>query len=118
MQPFSKIKGEKLAADLLASVGAYMKNDICTSTAPWLKFDPQGAESYESSWKALQFEVEDTGLFDTAKPVVYYDEVTYPLKANFWEHCAGLLQQVIWTMPMDQGTDRPKIPSTQYEHQI
>jgi len=115
MEPFTKIKGEKLATDLLASVGTYMKNDIWTSTAPWLRFDPQGAASYESSWKASQFEIEDAGLFDAAKPVVYYDEITYPFKASFWEHCAGLLQQVIWTMPIDRGTGRPKIPTTQYE---
>lgn len=115
MQPFSKIKGEKLAVDLLASVGAYMKNDIWTSTDPWLRFDPQGAASYEASWKASQFEIEDAGLFDAANPVVYYDEITYPFKASFWEHCAGLLQQVIWTMPIDRATGRPKIPTTHYE---
>jgi hypothetical protein len=115
MEPFSKIKGEKLATDLLASVGSYMKNDIWTSTNPWLKFDPLGAASYEASWKASRFEVEDAGLFDASNPVVYYDEITYPFKASFWEHCAGLLQQIIWTMPIDRGTGKPKIPTTQYD---
>ena len=115
MEPFSKIKGEKLATDLLASVGAYMKNDIWTSTAPWLKFDPQGAESYQASWKSAEFEVSDAGLFDAANPVVYYDEITYPFKSSFWEHCAGLLQQVIWTMPIDRATGRPKMPTTSYD---
>jgi hypothetical protein len=115
MEPFSKIRGERLATDLLASVGSYMKNDIWTSSAPWLKFDPLGAESYKASWQASQFEVEDAGLFDASNPVVYYDEITYPLKASFWEHCAGLLQQVIWTMPVDRATGKPKIPATKYD---
>ena len=115
MEPFSKIKGEKLATDLLASVGAYMKNDIWTSTAPWLKFDPLGAEAYKASWQASEFDVSDAGLFDAANPVVYYDEITYPFKASFWEHCAGLLQQVIWTMPVDRATGKPKIPTTQFD---
>ena len=115
MEPFSKIKGEKLATDLLESVGSYMKNDIWTSTAPWLKFDPLGAESYKASWQASQFEVEDAGLFDASNPVVYYDEITYPMRATFWEHCAGLLQQVIWTMPVDRATGRPKIPTTKFD---
>ena len=115
MEQFSKIKGESLATDLLSSVGSYMKNDIWTSTNPWLKFDPLGAASYEASWKASSFEVEDAGLFDASNPVVYYDEITYPFKASFWEHCAGLLQQIIWTMPIDRGTGKPKIPTTQYD---
>ena len=115
MEPFSKIKGEKLAVDLLAGAGLYMKNDIWTSKDPWLKFDPLGDESYKKSWTSSEFEVGDAGLFDASNPVVYYDEITYPFKATFWEHCAGLLQQVIWTMPIDRNTGRPKIPSTKYD---
>lgn len=108
MQPFSYINGSKLAADLLAGLGAFLQNDVWISNAPWLEFDPMGADAYQASWNASEFDVADAGLFDASKPVAYYDEIKYPFQSTFWEHCTGLLQQVIWTMPMDRRTGRPK----------
>jgi hypothetical protein len=108
MMPFSYIKGEQLAESLLASMGAYLRNDIWISNDPWLKQDPLGADAYRESWNRSQFDVADAGLFDAAEPVVYYDEIAYPFKSTFWAHCTGLLQQVIWTMPMDRKTGKPK----------
>ncbi len=49
----------------------------------------------------------DAGLFDASNPVAYYDEIFYPFKSTPWAHCAGLLQQVIWTMPLDRSTGLP-----------
>ena len=115
MEPFSYIPGSQLATELLVSMGTYLQNDIWTSNDPWLAHDPLGANSYATSWSDSRFEVSDLGLFDASDPVVYYDEATYPFKATFWEHCAGLLQQVIWTMPMDRSTGKPKIPKTPYD---
>lgn len=108
MQPFSSIKGSSMSADLLDAMGTYLRNDIWVSNDPWLLYDPMGSEAYQNSWSESAFDVTDAGLFDAAKPIVYYDEAKYPFKSTFWEHCTGLLQQVIWTMPLDRNTDRPK----------
>ena len=108
MKPFSSLPGTELSRELLTSMGTYLRNDVWVSNDPWLLFDPMGKESYASSWNQSQFQVADAGLFDASKPVVYYDEITYPFKSTFWEHCTGLLQQVIWTMPMNRKNDKPK----------
>jgi hypothetical protein len=77
--------------------------------------DPLGAHAYQESWNRSRFDVADAGLFDASKPVVHYDEITYPFKSTFWEHCTGLLQQVIWTMPMDRDTGKPKGTGAAYD---
>jgi hypothetical protein len=82
MLPFTYIKGEQLAEALLTAMGAYLQNDIWISNDPWLLHDPMGAQSYQSSWNRSQYDVADAGLFDASKPVVYYDEITYPFKSN------------------------------------
>jgi len=107
MEPFDSIPGSTIARDLLASAGGYLQNDIWTSTDPWLLYDPLAADAYSSSWNAASFDVKDAGLFDASNPVVYYDEIFYPFKSTPWAHCAGLLQQVIWTMPLDRSTGLP-----------
>ncbi len=108
MAEFSSIDGDKIAQDLLAAAGHYLRNDIWTSNEPWTLFDPKGLDTYKTSWTNAQFKVVDAGLFDASKPVVYYDEITHPFKSTFWEHCTGLMQQVIWTMPIDRKTGKPK----------
>ena len=108
MMPFSYIQGSQLASSLLDSMGTYLQNEIWTSNDPWLAFDPLGAEAYASSWNQSRFDVIDAGLFDASQPVVYYDEAMYPFQATFWEHCTGLLQQVIWTLPLDRSTGQPQ----------
>ena len=115
MAPFSFIQGAALSHDLLADMGRYLRNDIWTSNDPWLLFDPSGAEAYKASWDQAQFDVLDAGLYDASKPVVFYDEATYPFKSTFWEHCTGLLQQVIWTMPIDRATGKPKGLGSAYD---
>ena len=115
MEPFSFLSGASLAQNLLSEMGQYLKNDIWTSNDPWLLFDPLGAEAYQQAWSQAQFDVVDAGLFDASEPVVYYDEAVYPFKSTFWEHCTGLLQQVIWTMPIDRSTGKPKGLGAQYD---
>ena len=115
MTPFPYIEGDRLAESLLSSMGEYLRNDIWTSSAPWLLFDPMGADVYRQSWNQSRFDVADAGLFYASQPVVYYDEITYPFKSTFWEHCTGLLQQVIWTMPMDRQTQKPKGIRSEYD---
>ena len=115
MAPFSYINGTQVANDLLASLGTYLQNDIWTSTVPWLLYDPNGAGAYQSSWNQSQFTVSNAGLFDASNPVVYYDEIFYPFKSTFWEHCTGLLQQVMWTLPIDRSTGKPKGMPSEYD---
>jgi len=115
MKPFSFIDGATVAAEFLTKMSDYMKNDIWTQTDPWLKHDITGQESYKKSWEESKVKVIDAGLFDTVNPVVTYEEMNYPFKNTIWKHCAGLLQQVMWTMPVDSQTGKPRIPSTQYD---
>ena len=115
MEPFSYINGSDIALDLLKGLGGYMQNDIWTTTDPWLKYDPNGAAAYKSSWEAAKFEVTDAGLFDASSPVVTYEEMNYPFKNSMWKHCTGLMQQVMWTLPVDSSTKRPRMPSTEYD---
>jgi len=115
MQPFSSIPGSNLSKDLLSQMGAYLRNDVWVSNDPWLLFDPNGKQTYSDSWNQSRYQVEDAGLFDASKPVVYYDEITHPFKSTFWEHCTGLLQQVIWTMPMNRKNDKPKGMGSAYD---
>ena len=107
MEPFDSIPGSTIANDLLDAAGNYLQNDIWTSTDPWLIYDPLGADAYKASWQAASFDGTDSALFDASDPVVYYDEAFYPFKSTPWAHCAGLLQQVIWTMPLDRLSGRP-----------
>lgn len=115
MEAFSYINGSDIAVDLLEGMGGFMQNDIWTFNDPWLLHDPSGDTAYKNSWEASKFEVIDAGLFDTAKPIVTYEEYNYPFKNTMWKHCAGLLQQVVWTMPVDSTTGKPRIPSTMYD---
>ncbi len=115
MKPFSFVDGATVAAEFLNKMKDYMRNDIWTQTDPWLKHDVTGRESYMKSWEESKMKVIDAGLFDTANPVVTYEEMNYPFKNTMWKHCAGLLQQVMWTMPVDSTTGKPRIPSTQYD---
>ena len=115
METFSYIDGDDVAQDLLKGVGSYLQNDIWTTTDPWLKYDPTGESVYKSSWEASRFEVTDAGLFDASNPVVGYDEMYYPFKTSFWKHCTGLMQQVMWTMPIDPATKKPRMPNTPYD---
>ena len=112
MEPFASIPGSTIARDLLDAAGSYLQNDIWTSTDPWLVYDPLGADAYKSSWQASSFEVADAALFDASNPVVYYDETFYPFKSTPWAHCAGLLQQAMWTMPLDRSSGRPDLGSS------
>jgi hypothetical protein len=113
MAPFSYINGSEISNDLLTTLGKYLKNDVWTSKDPWLNYDPLGADSYKNSWNRSSFDVTNAGLFDASSPVVHYDEIFYPFKSTFWEHCTGLLQQVIWTLPIDRVTGKPRgMPST------
>ena len=80
MEAFSYINGSDIAAELLKGLGEYMRNDIWTTTEPWLKYDPSGGEAYRASWEASKFEVTDAGLFDASNPVVTYEEMNYPFK--------------------------------------
>jgi hypothetical protein len=114
MEAFSYINGSDIAADLLEGMGGFMQNDVWTFKDPWLMHDPLGEKAYKDSWEAAKFEVIDMGLFDTTRPVSTYEEHNYPLKNTMWQHCAGLLQQVMWTMPVDSKTNKPKIPDTMY----
>ena len=107
MEPFSYLQGSQVAQTLLEGMGSYLQNDIWTSNDPWLLYDPQGGAAYKASWDAAKFDVIDAGIFEAANPVVYYDEARYPFQFTFWEHCTGLLQQVIWTMPLDRATGKP-----------
>ena len=115
MEAFSYINGSDIAAELLKGLGEYMRNDIWTTTEPWLKYDPSGGEAYKSSWEASKFEVTDAGLFDASNPVVTYEEMNYPFKTSMWKHCTGLMQQVMWTLPVDSSTKRPRMPSAEYD---
>ena len=115
MAPFSYINGSRVANDLLTNLGSYLQNDIWTSKAPWLLYDPNGAESYRSSWNQAQFTVSSAGLFDASNPIVHYDEIFYPFKSTFWEHCTGLLQQVMWTLPIDRSTGKPRGMPSEYD---
>ena len=115
MSEFSSIDGDKIAQDLLAAAGAYLRNDIWTSNDPWTVYDPNGLDAYKTSWTNAQFKVADAGLFDASEPVVYYDEITHPFKSTFWEHCTGLMQQVIWTMPINRKTGKPKGINSPYD---
>jgi len=54
-------------------------------------------------------------LFDASNPVVYYDEIFYPFKSTFWAHCTGLLQQAMWTLPLDRSTGKPKGMPSEYD---
>ena len=117
MEPFSSINGSTLVNSLLENLTAYLQNNIWSSNDPWLKFDPLGAEAYRKSWDAQSVRLKEAGLFDTTEDVVYYDETMYPFQRNvtFWNFCAGLLQQIMWTMPLDRRSDRPKMPTTPYD---
>ena len=115
MAPFSYIGGAQVANDMLSSFGGYLQNDVWTSTAPWLLHDPDGAAAYQSSWNRSQFVVANAGLFDASNPVVYYDEIFYPFKSTFWAHCTGLLQQAMWTLPLDRSTGKPKGMPSEYD---
>ena len=107
METFTSINGSALAQDLLVNLTEYLRSYIWTSSDPWLKYDPLGAEAYASSWAAQQVRVQDAGLFDTTVPVVYYDEAMSPFQHNttLWDLCAGLMQQVMWTMPLGNRSD-------------
>jgi len=115
MAPFSSIDGDKIAQDLLAAAGTYLRNQIWTSNDPWTLYDPLGSDSYRTSWTNAAFEVADAGLFDASRPVVYYDEITYPFRSTFWEHCTGLMQQLIWTMPISRTSGMPKGVNAPYD---
>jgi hypothetical protein len=115
MEAFSYINGSDLATDLLDGVGTYLQNDVWTSNDPWLKYDPLGEKTFKDSWEASKFEVIDAGLFDASNPVVTYGEFNYPFKSTMWKHCTGLMQQVMWTMPVDDTTKRPRMPTTEYD---
>ena len=114
MQAFSYINGSDLAVELLEGLGKYLKNDVWTSNDPWLKYDPLGEQAFKTSWEASKFGVIDAGLFDASNPVVTYGEFNYPFKSTMWKHCTGLMQQVMWTLPVDGSTKRPRMPSTEY----
>ena len=115
MEAFSYINGSDIAQSLLEGLGSYIRNDIWTTTDPWLKYDPTGRDAYKSSWEASKFEITDSGLFDATNPVVTYEEMNYPLKNSFWKQCTGLMQQVMWTMPIDSVTRKPAMPSSLYD---
>ena len=115
MDAFSYIDGATVAAAFLKELNGYLQNDIWTQNDPWLMYDETGRETYQQSWEDSKTEVVDAGLFDTANPVVSYEEMNYPFKNTMWKHCAGLLQQVMWTMPVDLQTGRPRMPSTQFD---
>jgi hypothetical protein len=114
MGAFSYINGSDLAVELLEGMGTYLRNEIWTSNEPWLKYDPLGEQAFRESWEASKFAVIDAGLFDASSPVVTYEEFNYPFKSTMWKHCAGLMQQVMWTMPVDSASKRPRMPSTEY----
>ena len=115
MDTFTSIKGGELAQDLLSILSEYLRSSIWTTNEPWLKYDPLGAEAYRSSWQAGAAKVVDAGLFDATSPVVHYDEAAYPFQSTMWATCAGLLQQVMWTMPLDRRTSRPKGMGAPYD---
>jgi hypothetical protein len=115
MGAFSYINGSDLAVDLLEGMGVYLQNDIWTSNEPWLKYDPLGEKAFKDSWEASKFEVIDARLFDASNPVVTYKEFNYPFKSTMWKHCTGLMQQAIWTMPVDSTTKRLRMPATEYD---
>ena len=116
MDAFSYIDGSTVAAAFLKELNGYLQNDIWTQNDPWLMYDVTGKETYQRSWEDSKTDVVDAGLFDTANPVVSYDEINYPFKNTMWKHCAGLLQQVMWTMPVDIQTGKPiRMSSTPFD---
>ena len=115
MADFATIPGANISVQLMQAMGAYLDNEIWISNDPWLACDPGGADSYKTSWNQSQYDVINAGLFDASQPVVYYDEFRYPFQATFWEYCTGLLQQVIWTMPMDRSTGKPSGMGAPYD---
>ena len=115
MQAFSYIDGATVASEFLRELGGYMQNDIWTQKEPWLEYDVTGKETYKQSWEDSRTTVIDAGLFDTTGPIVTYDEMNYPFKNTIWKQCAGLLQQVMWTMPVDGKTGKPRMSGKQYD---
>ena len=117
MGTFTSINGSTLAHDLLVNLTEYLRASIWTTNEPWLKYDPMGLEAYQASWRAQAVKLADAGLFDPTQPVVYYDETISPFQHNatMWDFCAGLMRQVMWTMPIDRGTDRPRMRSAEYD---
>ena len=115
MKPYSYLSGSEMGKVLLSGLAAYLSNMIWTKNEPWLKYDPLGYEAYRSSWLAAGFQLADMGLFGTTENVVYYDETTHPFNTTFWDYCAGLLQQVMWTMPVSRTSGRPKFTAPEYD---
>lgn len=101
---FDKIKGKDLVSTLFDQATAYLNKTIWTENKPWLLYDMGATEAYNWTQQNLQSAVDDAA-FDTTQPIVQYDvsELGYPYKTTTWEHCHGLLQQVIFTMPMKDG---------------
>lgn len=101
---FAKIKGSSMVQSLFDQAARYLNTTVWQDNRPWLTYDMGGAAAYNWTAASLQSPV-DEGLFDTTAPIANYDttELGYPYKTTVWDMCHGLLQQVIFTMPMKSG---------------
>jgi len=101
---FDTVKGSDMVSTLFQQVDEYLATTVWKDNTPWLMYDIGGAESYNWTAQNLQTPLEE-GAFDTTIPIMNYDksEYGYPYRTTTYEMCMGLLQQIIFTMPMRNG---------------
>jgi hypothetical protein len=92
---FTKVQGSNLMDTLFDQIVSYLNSTVWTSNLPWQYYD-----DYSYEWGRAS---EDLFMFDTVSDIQSYSELGYPYRTTVWEMCHGLLQQVIYTMPVVEG---------------
>lgn len=104
-ETFDEIKGEHVMREIFAHMGEFHEH-VMTHAEPFYRHATSNTPLDPYDWEGLGFSesAQWLGLFDSKSPVMNYSlgEVGYPFKnrASLWDHCVGMVSQVIFTLPM------------------